>query len=378
MRDFVKRGTAASILVLGMALPALAQDATLKVGGRVQLDYTLADLSAPDTDINDTEVRRARLNVSGQYGDSIKYKFEINKASGKSVNVEDAYLQFAPAGSKFKVKAGQFKTHNSLDEQTSSRFISALERSAFTDAFGFDRRVGVSVGTSGSTYTFDAGAFTTNLEEDGGTSEGHAFAARGTFNPVKTADSLVHLGASWRYRKTGDTSDDLRYRQRPYTHVAPSRIIDTGRFAESDNFLGAEAAVIHNNFWASGEYAMLDAKGSGVNPDADFGGYYGEIGVFFGGKKTYKGGKFNRPKVDNPVGQGGYGALSIVARYDQVDLQDAVYTGKLETIVLGADWRPTKQTRLGINYFDSDAEMDLPIKAKVSLVAFSLIFRLLN
>ena len=45
-----------------------------------------------------------------------------------------------------------------------------------------------------------------------------------------------------------------------------------------------------------------------------------------------------------------------MARYDQVDLQDAVYTGKLETIVLGADWWPTKQTRLGINYFDSDAE----------------------
>ncbi len=353
-----KGGLAVSVAAMSLLLADItwAQDATLKVGGRVQIDYTMADLNSPDADINDTEVRRARLNVSGNYGSSIKYKFEVNKASGKSVNVEDAYLQFTPEGSKFKIKAGQFKTHNSLDEQTSSRFISTLERSAFTDAFGFDRRVGVSVGTSGKNYTFDAGAFTTNLEEDGGTDEGHAFAARGTFNPVKTDDTLVHLGASWRYRKTGDTSSDLRYRQRPYTHVAPSRIIDTGRFAESDNFLGAEAAIIHNNLWASGEYAMLDAKGSGTNPDGDFSGFYGEVGAFFGGKKTYKGGKFNRPKVDNPLGEGGYGAVSIVARYDKVDLQDGPYMGELETIVLGADWWPTKYTRLGVNYFDANAK----------------------
>lgn len=357
MKRNLKIGASITVIAasLGVADAAFATDVTLKVGGRVMLDYTLADLDTPDSNIDATEVRRARLNVSGNYGDGIKYKFEVNKASGKSINVEDAYIQFTPAGSKIKIKAGQFKTHNSLDELTSSRFISTLERSAFTDAFGFDRRVGVSVGTSGSNYTFDAGIFTTNLEENGGTEEGHAFAARGTFNPVKTDDMLVHLGASWRYRDKGDTSSNLRYRQRPYTHVAPARIIDTGRFAKSDNFLGVEAAVLAGKFWAAGEYAALSANGNGANPDADFAGYYAEAGVFLGGKRTYKGGKFNRPKVDNPVGEGGYGAVSLVARYDMVDLQDAAYTGELETIVLGADWYPTKYTRLGLNYFDTDA-----------------------
>jgi len=355
---YFKGGLTASVMAMSMGLSdmAMASDITHKIGGRVQIDHTIADINTPDSDISDTEVRRARLNVSGKYGSNVKYKFEINKASGSSVNVEDAYVQFLPASGKLKIKVGQFKTHNSLDEQTSSRFISTLERSAFTDAFSFDRRVGVSVGTSGKNYTFDIGAFTTNLEEDGGTEEGHAVAARGTYNPVKTDETLVHLGASWRYREKGKTSSELRYRQRPYTHVAPSRIINTGRFAESDNFIGGEAAVIHNNLWASGEYALLDAKGAGTNPDGDFSGFYGEVGVFFGGKKTYKGGKFNRPKVNKPIGDGGYGAVSIVARYDSVDLQDGPYVGELETIVLGADWWPTKYTRVGVNYFDADAE----------------------
>lgn len=354
MLQYLKGGTCASIFALSMAATpfAAAQDATIKIGGRVMLDYTMADIGG--VDLNASEARRVRLNASGKYGNSIKYKVELNKASGDSINIEDAYIQFTPASSKFKIKVGQFNTHNSLDEQTSSRFMSTIERAAFTDAFAFNRRLGVSVGTSGKNYTFDAGIFAENLEADN-VEEGHAFSARGTFNPVKTDETLVHLGAAWRYRSKGDTASDLRYRQRPYTHVAPSRIIDTGRFAKSDNFLGAEAAVIHNNLWASGEYAVLSASGSGTNTDGDFSGFYGEVGVFFGGKKTYKGGKFNRPKVDNPIGDGGMGAVSLVARYDSLDLQDAVYTGKLETMVLGADWWPTKQTRIGVNYFDANA-----------------------
>ncbi|MGJ8561992.1 MAG: OprO/OprP family phosphate-selective porin [Alphaproteobacteria bacterium] len=346
---------ASALAVLALSAPSFASELTAELGGRVQIDYTNADIDTPDSSINDTELRRARLHVIGAYGSSVKYKIELNKASGSSVNVEDAYLQFTPEGSRFKIKAGQFKTHNSLDEQTSSRFISTLERAAFTDAFAFDRRVGLSVGTSGDNYTFDAGVFTTNLEENGGTDEGHAVSARGTFNPIKTDDMLVHLGASWRYRSKGDTASELRYRQRPYTHVAPSRIIDTGRFAKSDNFLGVEAAVIAGQFWAAGEYGLLGANGNGANSNADFGGFYGEAGVFFGGARTYKGGKFNRPKVDKPLGEGGYGALALVARYDQIDLQDGVYIGELDTMIIGADWYPIKYTRIGLNYFDSDA-----------------------
>lgn len=353
-------GIAVSAIALTVAFAdvAVASDINLKVGGRVQLDYTLADINdVTDINIDDTEARRARLNVSGTYGDAIKYKFEINKASGKSIGVEDAYLQFKGNNMPFKIKVGQFKTHNSLDEQTSSRFISTLERSAFTDAFGFNRRVGVSVGTSGSNYTFNVGAFTENLETNNGTEEGKAFAARATYNPIKTDETLVHLGASWRYRDKGDTASDLRYRQRPYTHVAPSRIVDTGRFAESDNFIGVEAAVIQNQFWAAGEYGTLGANGSAGNDDADFGGYYLEAGMFFGGKKTYKGGKFNRPVVEKSLNDGGYGALSVVARYDSVDLNDTPVSNQtLDTIVLGVDWWPTKYTRLGVNYFDADAE----------------------
>lgn len=356
MTTIFKGGLAASTLALLMALPAasFAQDLTVKIGGRAMLDYTIGEIG--DQNIDATEARRVRLNATGTYGSAIKYKVELNTDSSGDVNVEDAYLEFKPEGAGLKVKVGQFRTYNSLDEQTSSRFSSAIERAAFTDAFGFDRRVGVSVSTAGDNYTLDVGAYTTNLEEDGGPDEGHALAIRGTFNPIKTDETITHLGASWRYRSKGGSAPDLRYRQRPFTHAAPSRIIDTGRFADSDNFYGVEAAVLHKNFWAAGEYGMLAADGSGANEDADFSGFYAEVGMTLGGKKVYKGGKFNRSKVDNPVGEGGYGAVALVARYDSVDLQDEVYTGKLNTIILGADWMPTEHTRIRLNYFNADAE----------------------
>ena len=174
-----------------------------KVGGRIQLDYAFVDADVSNADWNAGELRRLRLSVSGKYGDNLKYKFELNTNSSGDVNLEDGYLQWAPTGGDWNVKAGQYKTPNSLDELTSSRFISTLERAAFTDAFEFNRRIGVSVNAKGDNYTLSAGVFGDNIN-NASQQEGYALAARGTLTPVKADDVLVHLGASIRYRSIGD------------------------------------------------------------------------------------------------------------------------------------------------------------------------------
>ncbi len=349
-----------SIVSLGLATAfvstASAQDITHKISGRVQMDYNIVDADNANTDWSASELRRLRLAVSGNVGSNVKYKVELNTNSSEDVNVEDAYVQWTPTDSKFYVKLGQFKTMNSLDEQTSSRFISTLERASFTDAFEFNRRLGLAVGTSGSNYTVSAGIFADNLSTDSG-QEGTAAAARVTFNPIKEDGTLVHLGASARLRKTGDTQSDFRYRQRPFAHI-PGRVISTGRVADKDTFLGIEAAAIMNQFWVSGEYGMTNASCEACASNPDFDGAYAEAGVFLGGSKTYKGGKFNRPKVDKPITDGGMGAVSLVVRYDMIDLaDDAVNGGDLDNFVIGADWWPTKYTRIGINYFDGSANL---------------------
>ncbi len=379
MTFFVKSSAAVSILAVSMALSpsSYAQDATLTIGGRLMLDQHFVNIENNDgTDFNvtDSEVRRARLFASGKYGDSISYKFEFNHTTGSDLEVTDGFVQFAPKNQPFKVKLGHFKTHNSLEEEASSRFISTIERGGFTDAFELDRRLGVSVGTAADNYTLNVGVYGESINSDADNKNGFAVAARGTYAPINTAETTAHIGASWRYRDAND-SQDLRYRQRPYAHalnsdntdgVLPSgRIINAGvaagvgeRFASSDNFFAVEGLFIQNSFWAAGEYSLVEANGAGANPDASFNGGYIEAGYIIGGKKSYKtsGGSYDRMKVYQPFGSGGWGALALVARYDRLDLEDDIYLGQLDTVVLGADWLPTKQTRIRVNYFNSDAD----------------------
>jgi len=258
----------------------------------------------------------------------------------------------------WNIKAGHMKTPNSLDEMTSSRFISTLERSAFTDAFEFNRRLGGTFNAKGGNYTFSAGVFGDNVNMTN-QQKGYALAARATFNPVKDDDTLMHIGASVRYRNLGATQGDIRYRQRPVSH-SPGRIISTGAIAGSDVFVGAEAAAIHRNFWIAGEYGVTfaDCSMAAACADPTLQGGYGEVGVFIGGKKGYKGGKFNRPTVDKPVTQGGRGALALVARFDTIDLSDSgVNGGSFNSYILGADWWATKYMHLGVNFFKVDADL---------------------
>ena len=372
MNKLIKQGVSL-IAALGTCATLSAQasaqdDFTINFGGRIMIDYNNANGENSSLDLSDTELRRLRVNGSGNLAKNVKYKAEINTNDSEEINFEDAYIQWAPTGGKWNIKAGQFKTPNSLDEATSSRFMSTIERAGFTDAFELNRRLGIAVNSKGSTYTFSAGVFGDNLLnlDD---QQSMAVAARGTYNPIKTDETIVHLGASVRYRDQKETASDLRYRQRAYAHI-PSRIISTGRLAQKDTLIGVEAAALHNNFWTAGEYAVTKANCAVCTSNPNLSGGYLEAGMFFGGKKVYKDGKFNRPKVDNPVTKGGYGAVSFVARYDKLDLEDSgVDGGKLDSTILGADWWPTKNTRLSINYFNADANMGVSTSGLDSVFA---------
>ena len=201
--------------------------------------------------------------------------------------------------------------------------------------------------------------------------EGKAFAARATITPINDDDNLVHLGASWRYRDQGSTEGLEDVDQGPFTAFPSGDIIETADFIANDNFYGFEVAAIHKEkLWAFGEYAILDANG-GLSDggtqfdDATLDAFSAEIGYIVGGRQGYKGGKFSRTKVDNAVGEGGWGAFSVVARYDHLDLSDAppafdgtTTAGTLDTFVVGANWWMTNYSRIAINYFNVDADND--------------------
>lgn len=338
-------------------VPAMADTPTAKFSGRVQLDYNLAEADTADLDVSSGETRRIRLGVAGNFSDAIGYKAELHTDSSGEVSATDAYLDFKLAPG-WKVRAGQMKTPNSLEEQTSSRFISTLERGGLTDAFGLDRRVGVMAMNSGDHHTLAVGVFGENLDANA-VDGGGAIAARGTYAFDLGKNDLIHVGASARFREQGDDSGLIRYRQRAFAHI-PGRAISTGSIADSDTFVGLEAAAIVSNFWAAAEFGMTNADCSAcTGGEMELQGHYLEAGVFLKGRRDYSGGKFDRPDVDKALGEdGGFGALALVARVDSLDQSaNGVDGGELDTFVLGADWWPTDHVRVGLNAFWSDVSL---------------------
>jgi len=193
MTQFMTGSSAAALTLAAlMAMPftAQAQDASVTFSGRLMLDYLAADINDPDVSVETAKVRRARIAAKGKYGDAISYKFEVNHSTGSDLELTDGFIQFSPKSQPFFVKVGQYKTHNSFEEETSSRFTTTIERGAYTDTFELNRRLGVSVGAKGDNYTFIAGYFNESVEGGAFDNNGKAAAARATFVPYKTVFML--------------------------------------------------------------------------------------------------------------------------------------------------------------------------------------------
>lgn len=306
-----------------------------------------------------TEFRAARLGIEGKAWNNVKYKFEIDFADN-AVSIKDAFVGIQ-AG-KFDVTLGQHKPPVSLDELTSSRFTTFMERAAFTGGFGFDRFLGISVAHTGEDHSLTIGAYrgtAGTLDVD----EGTLIAARATYSPKIGEKTRIHVGASVRYRETGEGQALFRYRQRPFSHITSMRFVDTGARFDKDVLFGVEAAVMHGPFTVVGEYVWDRAQVPGQSDRANFHGYYAEVGYFLTGEhRTYEGnkGEFGRIDVKKPVLKGGWGAWQVAYRYDVLDLSDVITLtgggmlgilgGEQKTHIFGVNWYWNKYMRMMLNY----------------------------
>jgi phosphate-selective porin OprO/OprP len=302
------------------------------------------------------ELRRARIGVEGTIPGGFGYVFEVDLAEG-GAEIVDAYLNYR-AAPPLTITIGQHNGFQSLEELASSRFSSFVERAAFTDAFNFERRVGVSVAYSRGPLLVQAGVFTDSVEDLGEDADNAVGVdTRLVFAP-RLGDVQLHLGASAHWRDNGDLPGmgvTTRYRQRPLVHFTDVRFIGTPALAvETETSYGLEAALIRGPFHATGELYRLEADTltPGLSP-AFFGGY-GEIGYYLTGEtRGYRGGKWDRTRVLRPVGGegGGWGALQVNLRYDRLDLNSGPIRGGVQDALLaGLIWIPTDYVRFLVNY----------------------------
>lgn len=332
----------------GAPLIETASGWSFKPRGRLQ--YDAGFVNVPDETGRPegwgNEARRLRLGVSGDMPAGFGYKFEVDFA-GNEVEIADAVLTYE-AGD-LELTLGQHNNFQSLEELTSSLHISNLERAAFTDAFGFERRVGVSAQYKGDLVLAQGGLFTDNI----GDLSNKNWSADARVVAMPTVGSTqLHFGGSAHYTVL-ESGSAVRYRQRPQVHFTPQRFVDTGALgADSETGFGLEAAAIAGRFHIAGEGFWQTLEGPALPSSPTFFGGYAEVGMFLtADTRGYKNGKFDRVKPAAEVGDGGSGAFQIVLRYDYLDLNDGAVLGGQQTAYLASlVWTPTDYTRFLLNY----------------------------
>jgi phosphate-selective porin OprO/OprP len=313
----------------------------------------------------DSRVRRMRIGVEGAMPGGFGYKAEVDFANG-SVGFGDVVMSYAPAGKPWSVTIGNQESLDGLEQMTSSRYSSFIERAAFNDAFIDTRRLGIVFGlkNNANTLRFDTGLFAAHSIDSTTDNDGWIGAARLVYAPMALGGQL-HFGLNYQHREfsgnltngtttTSGTSSAsgapsnnqlVKYRARPQLQTTGERFVDTGDFAaKSDDVFGAEfvgifkslhvvaeGQMVKTNAYKSGEVNTgLDTYFPSSTPnvsayapsdDPTFWGGYVEVGYFLTGEtRGYKNGLFDRTKVLKPFDQGGWGALQINARLDYLDL----------------------------------------------------------
>ena len=332
-------------------------DFKLKIGGRIYHDWGWmrqdSDVKSSKGDLLDgTEFRSAHMYMSGLIYGNIDYKVQVDFAGeeeksetatvdGTEVTVthidkrpvfKDVYLGIRDLPFGY-LKMGHFKEPFGLEELTSSRFTTFMER-GLSNAFVPGRNTGVTLSSTAfnNRATWATGIFretgNTGLDKSEG---GYNISGRLTVLPwyKDKGANLLHLGIAYSHR---DPKDTITFKQKPEAHLAPDFVTTGSLLSDRSELLGLESAWVNGPFSLQGEYIYADVDGKDAGSGPNFDGFYVQGSYFLTGEhRNYKTstGAFDRirPK-ENFTSKGGSGAWEVAARYSQIDLNDGSLRGR--------------------------------------------------
>jgi len=387
---------------------------TAAFNGRMQVDSQInpnegpanRNISAagvPSTLNDGVGLRRARIGVEGTFFKDTDYKFEYDFTRGNGTTgsgVTDAFIRYN-FSKPFSIKAGAFKEPFSLEEATSNRYLTFIERNMAVNTF-IDNMNTYKVGI-GANYAADRWQVATSLQTEGVGAYNNAYGTN------STQSSLNAQGGANRSGGGGDTSWEANVRvsgmpwmesKTKFWHIGASGsyininnnylgngaysnggvifanglggnvdrtgILSTGNLTAGNDFkkgsfqaqhltrFGAETAVVFGPFSAQGEYIQTDVSGFGYNNES-LNGYYGYMSYFLSGEsRNYKAktGAWDRLKPNRNFDmKGGWGAWEVAAGYDAMNLNDgAIKGGRASTAKFGLNWYPNSHLRVMANY----------------------------
>jgi len=373
------------------------------INGRMQIDSqsnvnqspnSAAGTAQPNTLSDGMGIRRARIGVDGTFFKNTIYKFEYDFTKAGAGGITDAYVGYN-FSKESVVKIGAFKEPFSLEEATSNRYTTFIQRNMMVDAFvdnlntyklgigtwyGTDRWFAATAlqteapGVSKSTTSMGATGDTVDRKGGVGDTTWVVNARVGGTPWFASKTKLLHVGASGTYMQLNNNySNDGTYKNGGLTYSAGiggnvdrTTILTTGdltsgkrdvtgsKQAENVTRFGAESALVYGPFSAQTEYLRNDISGRGYD-DVSFDGYYGYATYFLTGEsRSYKAktGNWDRIKPSRNFDmKGGIGAWELATGYDYINLDSGIVKGgRASTAKVGINWYPNSHTRVMANY----------------------------
>lgn len=325
---------------------------TLAPVGRIFVDYTnTSGSSYGSRNTWDTDISAAWFGVKGTVG-PFGYDLEMDFSGGES-RIRYAYLSygFDVAGNSSRLYVGNVKKYRGVDAASSSKYRPFMWSSA-------PNRVG-----SPLTGTYGAGAewrlwgqnwnYSLSITGDSAgadDTDSVVYLTRGHWNPIKTDNGFLHLGAWYYYEDLG--SGVARITSEETVGPGPAQVTSS-KIADPDhdNAYGFSLGGVYGDYWLLAEYARrsIDANSASYAQD----GFSVGGGWMITGEKPGFGthsGTFGRVHPSHPVTKGGWGAFELVARYDHFDLGDLPYGGKGRSYSVGLNWYLTRWSRLMFDF----------------------------
>ena len=175
--------------------------------------------------------------------------------------------------------------------------------------------------------------------------------ARLMWLPIRSEQTLFHIGANFRYGKPVDNK--LRLRSRPEAFAAPY-FLDTGTFDAKSSWSTGYEIYYRPGPWLFGsEYYWQKVSSTSKGNLSFHGGDFVATWLVTGETRPYNtvGGYFKAISPARPVFQGGPGAWEVVLRYSYTDLDDrTVQGGKFARITPMVNWYLSRNVRLEFAY----------------------------
>lgn len=336
-------------------------DVRLNVDGAYIFDDSL------NANSSGTEVRRARMAMKAQFRDKWYGEIDMDFADSRA-DLKDAYLMYMPHPN-LNLKWGNFKEIFSMEQNTSSRYLTFMERPMVTNGLTPSRTLGTQAVwnrdwllVAGGVHFQDVGGWeeVQNRKDnagDVGADEGYSLTGKIILMPFAgDLEKGVHLGVARSYRtpKTDDVIGTMRFDVRGPANVNRRKYIDTDRIKNVDHAVHGnfEAAAFYKGFRVQGEVTRANVTSEIDSiPVAHFKGHYVQGSMMvFGGRYQYNAndGEFTQPRLGRK-----WGDVELGLRYQYLDLNspDAFIRGGAgEAWTLGINLYPNNNVKFMVNY----------------------------